>query len=704
MAVSQSDINFIRQNWPQASNIPVHEVRDLASQLDVTFSPDMATLLEQQQSLDVQTLDDQAAAGLDVDVDISDIPLDLGFENPQQEPIPQAAEEPPIPDIADELAQYEASMQSGAYDIEGAEADFDPYDFGFDEPPLAGPETEPAPTVPAQPQYAATSEPEALKERILRTPETNPGEDRAGLLASNPLNGYSAEEELNAIDANYNYGDYRNAAKAFTQHRRYTPADGMGRYYYSPNRFLKADEMKDRLDHFAGVDKSSRALPSEELDRTQVNAIRFLGRGFANTGDVGEKMDGTIYHKRMWHRAQEIFTNRIMDGVPPVLKPLEWDMASQNTPDQEQNATVDAEAKPGAPEAEQQAEQTTEQSNDVAGEKTQSAEGEAGPQGTDGEIGPTSDSEDPALKAVSELEQLADQYGNIDVSVAQYILETHGVDPDSALSKYLQDQASMDAATVYVQELLRYATTKAHLTGPSSQPKQTVEPSEDQKQQREAEQEKDPQGPKNDNKPNADKDNQQPQMVQKSAGVEAGKAFARGMAAGSGAAVGAISGIAGKAKGFLDQRRASQQKLNSDLKAGMKTMSLQVDAIAQDRQKMKSASNAFERKAIADGMSKKMMAFDRTCSKFTDTIQSPQGLKQASKPDMRSRLESLEGKVQSVFKDMEPGKGEKKAFESMSKTLESTLESIKALVEAIKSILPGMRQEGPSMAPANGPM
>jgi molecular chaperone DnaK (HSP70) len=111
-----------------------------------------------------------------------------------------------------------------------------------------------------------------------------------------------------------------------------------------------------------------------------------------------------------------------------------------------------------------------------------------------------------------------------------------------------------------------------------------------------------------------------------------------------------------------------------------------------------------ERKAIADGMSKKMMAFDRTCSKFTDTIQSPQGLKQASKPDMRSRLESLEGKVQSVFKDMEPGKGEKKAFESMSKTLESTLESIKALVEAIKSILPGMRQEGPSMAPANGPM
>lgn len=700
MAVSQSDINFIRQNWPQASNIPVNEVRDLASQLDVTFSPEMASLLNQQQSLDVQTLNDQAATGADIDVDISDIPLDLGFDNPQPEPIPQAAEEPPIPDIADELAQYEASMQAGVYDIEGAEADFDPYDFGFDEPPLAGPEAQPAPAEPAQPQYAATSDPEALKERILRTPETNPGEDRAGLLASNPLNGYSAEEELNAIDANDNYGDYRNAAKAFSQHRKYTPADGMGRYYYSPNRFLKADEMKDRLDHFASVDKSSRALPSEELDRTQVNAIRFLGRGFANTGDVGEKMDGTIYHKRMWHRAQEIFTNRIMDGVPPVLKPLEWDMASENTPDQEQNANLGADAQPEPPEAEQTAKQTNEATN----QNTQAAEGDSAPAGADSEPDLENASDDPALKAVAELEQLADQYGNIDVSVAQYILETHGVDPDSAISKYLQDQATMDAATVYVQELLRYATTKAHLTGPTSQPKQTIEPSEDQKQQREAEQEKDPQATKNDNKPAPDKDNQQQPMVQKSAALEAGKVFAKGMAAGSGAAAGAISGIAGKAKGFLDQRRASQQKLNSDLKAGIKTMSLQVDAIAQDRKKMKSASNAFERKTIADGMSKKMMAFDRTCSKFTDTIQSPQGMKQASKPDMRSRLESLEGKVQSVFKDMEPGKGEKKAFESISKTLESTLESIKAFVEAVKSILPGMRQEGPSMAPANGPM
>jgi len=710
MAVSQSDINFIQQNWPQAASIPVNEIRNLASQLEVSFSDSMTSLLTQGKSIDVEQLRHQAAVdNVEGSIDIGDIPLDLGFERP--EPAPQPAVDVPLaPEIDLDLAQYDNYFQSGVLDLSNQEPDIDPFDIGI-EPEAVSLQPASAENEPEPPQLPPSSEPEALREQILRTPQNVPSQDKAQLLASNPLNGYDAEAELDAIDANDNYGEYHNTLAAWLQHTKYTPTGGLGRYYYSPNRFLKADEMSERLDKFAEIDKSPRT-PSEDLDRSQVNAIRFIGKFYANTGDMGEKMDGVIYHKRMWHRPQELFTNRVLAGEPPVLRPVEFNMAATNNPENQPNALAEQQPETAlevdhGPEALPE----TENSNpEAAQENLASTAVEPKPEEPRAEE--SFDPEDPAIKAVEEMRLLADAAGNIDNDIAEEILRNHGISPDTAIAYYLREQNEMQSGTVFVQEMFRRATTKAHMTGPSSQPKQTMEPSEEQKAQQDAS--NTPQGKNSqDNKPGEKtgpaKNDPQNQAAQFTIGGAAmgsvGNIAAKSVAAGAGFAGGIIKGVYGQASGFYKQHQESKRKLGSDIRASIKTLSTQIDSIAQDRQSMKSASNAFERKTIADRMAKKMISFDRTAMRFTETLSNPKAARRIQKEGMQGQLESLGGKVESVFKTMEPGKGEKKAFDNISDSIKSTMESVKALVNAIRNLIPGLKAEGPaSPQMQNGPM
>ena len=136
MAVTLSDINFINQNFPGAQSIPVNQIKDLASQLSVTLSDDLNRMLAEQRELDVARVQ-QIADMPDIDVDISDIPLELNAN------VKQAFEAPNAPPVDPELAQYDDLMQQAAPD-DG----IDPAMFGFEPPvndappPIEGPPPE----------------------------------------------------------------------------------------------------------------------------------------------------------------------------------------------------------------------------------------------------------------------------------------------------------------------------------------------------------------------------------------------------------------------------------------------------------------------------------------------------------------------------------------------------------------------------------
>ncbi|WP_372997350.1 hypothetical protein [Marinobacter sp.] len=127
MAVPQSDIDFINQNFPGSRTIPVDQVRDLASQMSVPLSDELNQIMSQEDALDIDNLESQVGA-IPVDIDISDIPLDLNAR-PNQSP------EAPKQSTADpDLAQYDDLMQQAP-----SEEGLDPSMFGFEPPMAEGP-------------------------------------------------------------------------------------------------------------------------------------------------------------------------------------------------------------------------------------------------------------------------------------------------------------------------------------------------------------------------------------------------------------------------------------------------------------------------------------------------------------------------------------------------------------------------------------
>jgi len=127
MAVTQADIDFINQNFPGSRSIPVDQIRDLASQMSVSLSDDLNRILAEQEALDVERVQEQAGTQ-SVDIDLSDIPLDL---NSVPRPAPQTSNQP---SFDPELAQYDDLMQQAP-----AEDAIDPAMFGFEGPAADGP-------------------------------------------------------------------------------------------------------------------------------------------------------------------------------------------------------------------------------------------------------------------------------------------------------------------------------------------------------------------------------------------------------------------------------------------------------------------------------------------------------------------------------------------------------------------------------------
>lgn len=115
MAISHDDVRFLSQNFPGSASIPAEKIRDLASQMGISLSNGLNTLIADGREF-IQLVDVQPSQRT-VDIDISDIPLDLNVATAQRplappgQPIGEGSQ---TPSFDPDLSQYD-DMLSGAY-------------------------------------------------------------------------------------------------------------------------------------------------------------------------------------------------------------------------------------------------------------------------------------------------------------------------------------------------------------------------------------------------------------------------------------------------------------------------------------------------------------------------------------------------------------------------------------------------------------
>lgn len=308
----------------------------------------------------------------------------------------------------------------------------------------------------------------------------------------------------------------------------------------------------------------------------------------------------------------------------------------------------------------------------------------------------------PVFKMLKDLDELAQVSGvsELDYEVIKNYLKNEVAD-DEPLLKKLEEEHAKGYSKFSPSVMLKFAKENPPVNEPTSQPQDTQDPTKEAEKKRENEKD----GPEN-------KGKEQPQQAPVESNVGAAmvggavNAFKAGSGLGYGVSKALGQGLVGgvkNLKGFYDTHKQNQMKMTSDLKSNVSGLSSQLDAIQADRSAMKSAKGAFEKKQYADRMQKKLQVFEKTAAGFADTLSSKQGQKLAKKADMSKSLESLSNKMESVFKGMEPGKGEKKVMENIAASIESAMQAVKAVVEAIKKVFSAPTADGPSNTMHAGP-
>lgn len=640
MAISQAEVRFLSQNFPGAGAVPVQQIRDLASQVGMDISSDLNALLNE--SGGEITLSRIQQAEPTADIDLSDIPLDLS----QQSPSPQAPSSQPAPEgataFADPaLAQYDDMLGAGQMEAAG---DYDSgIDFGLQQPPEFTPEP-PAPEASNGLNGSAS----------IYTP--------AGDYSS--FADYDAGQDVESLDVNDSFGTPAVLGAYMREH----VASGKMKFEYvgtETHLFLKEDQMRERL----AEEQRRRGVlvDAYDLPKSKITNLRFMGKGFARTASLARELTPDLHVSTKLNEAEYMFSNPKDDTVYDPRK-------------EEQTMA--------------QAHPTTEPKPEG-----QASENEV--------VAPEADSPRRSIhEAIESLEGFADN-GDVSYDALEAVFDEYGIpEDDPVYDKVIKAKAADGRATIRLDDVKAFLTAKPAPKEPSSQPSQSQNPKETEK---DADLENENQTKKNDPPDGpANKGNNNDVTEIQSNPVGAGFHFL-GAGAGKlsrgleGAAKGTWRGAVGgmkNAHGFLQQSQQKKREFSQGVESSLNYMSNQLDSIAQDRSAMKSASNMFERKQVADRMGQKMDSLAKFSTGFADTLGSKQGAKALRSGNMSHRLEALEEKFNSVFDEMEPGKGEKKAFDNIKASVEAAMKAVRAVFQAIANVFSAKGPDGPGAAPS----
>jgi hypothetical protein len=667
MAVSQADIRFLSQNFPGAAVIPADQVRDLASQMGITFSDDFNAMLEQgSPEIRLDNLQQDAPA---VDIDISDIPLTLNG-GPAPQPQSRPGNAPPPIDIPP-VDQYDNPSLAQYDDIIGAESGMES-DYDYADPAYFG--LNPEPLDPGQP-FAPNESPLAPAPEPRPLPE--PTSARFIPPVSQAFTDFASNDDIEALEDNEKYGTPAFLKKMIFEHLN-AGLVKLENYEPMPHRFLTADQMRDRIakeeaDFGAGIS-------AYELSRKRINGIRYLGKGIANVATFAKENNLEFFEDARIAHAETIFTNRTAHD-----QAREAAMAEQN----ENNVENDVD-------------RANEQGREAPGEGVgQSPEATSTPE-------PSKPGQN-AIKALDALQSIAEG-GMADYSVVESMFRQYGVSEDEPVFQKLKEDRVSEHGIFDIEGLKNYATAYPESKPPTSQPAQSTNAHENDAK-KEEEMEKDLQK-KHD--PNGKDGPEKPNLTQVQSGVVgAGFNFMGGLGqwagygaakAGSGALTAGKSAVGGvkNVAGFIKQNQERKRAFSQTVETSISHLSNSLDSVAGDRADMKKAGNMFERKQIADRMGSKLSEIEKVTNSLADTLSTPAGIKAVKKGGMTNRLEALQDKFDNTMKTMEPGKGEVKAFENIKESMEAVMKSVQRLLQAIASIFKGPeRESAPSLG--NGP-
>ncbi len=629
MALNDNEQNFLFRNFPGNAPISPAAVRDAAARAGLNLSREFETLLsEQPATFRPADLVDPAAPS----IDLSDIPLQLDNVDPQS----QATNQPAPPAIDPELAQYDDLYSSGQVDF-GAD-DFDPgFDPGIDLQP---------PPVETMPEY-----PEELQQQAGQGPDVPDGDVASTDRVYESFGQFSDKVDLESLDDNEGWGtgdDFKThfADRVYSGEFKFTP---LSEPYHG---YLKADEMVERL----SVQSQALGYPDASigLTRKQVNGIRYLGKGFAAIASFSKKVDEDFYKAENYDLAEELFTN----------------LKERKQPSQNSENTMAA----------QEESENVAANDTIGGRKTDERE-----------LGEGALSKSPAVAAVEALQHLHDNNPDAEVlyEVIQGQFERHGVPIDAPVYEKLQEEARENKTIFKLSDLMNYALRNPEPKQPSSQPTQSDNEPQSAKSEAEADKKKEKE---------LERDNGR-QMTGQGHTLDLGKpiaALGKGLEKGAAmtgmavaatgkAALGGVRNIAG----FIKANNEAKMQYASDVNSSIDSLSSQLDGIAATRQQMKGASNMFERKQFADQLTPQLSDLERSANALSEKVADPKAKWGIKKGNVASRMEALESKMEATFDGMEPGKGEKKAFDQLKQNIDAAMEAVKQMFNAVKRILTG---------------
>lgn len=647
MAISQEDVRFLSQNFPGSASIPADKVRDLASQMGINLSDGLNTLIaEGRESIQ---LDDVPPSQRTVDIDISDIPLDLNIALTQRPPAPSV---PAFgfgnqhPSFDPDLSQYD-DMLSGAFaandygDLEQEYQDFDSPPPSFNSQNLGNFQ----PVSDAQNDLAPPTQAPARKK-----PKLDFGDQRS-FASGNP------DSDADGLEENDKFGERHNVRHHILREVNTNSVD-FKKLPKKPHRYLDADTVRERLAKVQALHATEGVeIEAHTMSKKDISALRFVGPPISNLSVFGKLVDDEFYETSGVQLGEELYSNR-----EAFDKENEENMAEQD-PNQPE-VTLEGVNDPGS------------QSADVSHAKS------------------PDQVEPKALVALQSLDSIADQ-GVVRFDLVEAVFDQYGVSKDEPVYQKLMADRVRDGGLFDLESLKAYAEENPTPKAPMSQPAQSTN-AKTKTAEKELEDEKDLDQKKKDPKFREMESNLVGAGFHFMGGM--GQAIARGLGKGAKGAMGGVQNLSG----FVREHKAKQQRYGHGMKTSINHLSNSLDSIANDRAEMKSASNMFERKQVADRMGTKMNDLAGLANNFSDSLSSRQGLNAAKQPGMATRLETLQDKFDKTMDGMEPGKGEVKAFENIKESMESAMKAIRKLIQIISQALSGPKQDH-SHALNNGP-
>jgi hypothetical protein len=652
MAISQDDARFLCQNFPGSTSIPADQVRDLASQMGINLSNELNALIsEGQESI---LLDDERS----FDIDISDIPLDLKSA-PTHTPFDPAdplfveGNQPPLFDS--DLSQYDDM-------IDGAFAANDYVDYGQEH------QNSESPPSSFNHQNISSFRPVVSEQNALSP--TAPMKSTVDFGAQRAFASGDPDSDADGLEENDKFGEKNNIRRHILREANSNSLD-FSKFPKKPHRYLDAETVRDRLAKVQALHATEGVeIDAYTMSKKDISALRFVGPPISNLSVFGKLVDDEFYETSGVQLGEELYSNRTA-----------FDKENEaNMVEQDANLTEVS----------------------LEGKKDPGGNGETvSINKNPGEIKPK------ALEALKSLDGIADQ-GVVRFDLVEAIFDQHGVSKDEPVYQKILTDRVRDGGLFDLESLKAFAGDNPVPKAPTSQPAESTNPTTDTAA-KELEEEKDLEEKKKDPKFREMQSNVvgagfhfMGGMGQSASGAVKALTIAAGtltIAAGKGA-MGGVKNISG----FVNEHKAKQQRFGHGMATSINHLSSSLDSIASDRVEMKSASNMFERKQIADRMGTKMNDLAGLSNNFADILSSKQGMKAVKKLGMATRLESLHDKFDKTMAGMDPGKGEVKAFENIKESVEAAMKAIQQLIQIISQALSGPTQDHANAgAMNNGP-